>query len=264
MAQKNNYNQRTDQFMKSILFTAILGLTALSVSAADPAERVKAAAKRLADQDSYSWTSTVKNEAATGAGGGGQFRMGPTEGKTLKSGLTQITQKFGEDRTVVSFVLKDKFAVQTQDGWRSSADLAANAAGGGGGGQGRGGFMGRGLANMKRPAEEAEALAGWTKELQRIEAGVLGGDLTTEGVKQMMLRGRRPAAGGQAPEPTEAKGSVKFWVKGGQLAKYEYHIQGKVTFNDREMEINRTTTVELKDIGSTQVTVPDEVKKMIE
>jgi hypothetical protein len=49
------------------------------------------------------------------------------------------------------------------------------------------------------------------------------------------------------------------------LSKYQYNLQGKLTVGDdkREVEFNRTTTVEIKDVGSTTVKVPDEAKKKL-
>lgn len=59
------------------------------------------------------------------------------------------------------------------------------------------------------------------------------------------------------------KGNAKFWVKDGVLSKYEFHVEGTVTFNGNDREMNRTTTVEIKDVGTTQVQVPDEAKKKL-
>ena len=67
--------------------------------------------------------------------------------------------------------------------------------------------------------------------------------------------------GGNGPEISGAKGSVKFWVKDGMLFKYEIKVQGKVSFNGNDRDIDRTTTIEIKDIGSTKVEVPDDAKK---
>ena len=87
-------------------------------------------------------------------------------------------------------------------------------------------------------------------------------DLTEEGVKQLFARGpRRPGA--DAPSPTNAKGSVKFWLKDGVLSKYQYNVQGTMEFNGNDVNINRTTAVEIKDVGATKITVPDEAKKKL-
>ncbi|HXU76495.1 MAG TPA: hypothetical protein VN794_07995, partial [Methylomirabilota bacterium] len=78
--------------------------------------------------------------------------------------------------------------------------------------------------------------------------------------KSLILFGRRAGGGASA---SKASGSVKFWVKDGQLAKYQYKVQGTVTFNGEDREVERTTTVEIKDVGTTKVEVPDEAKKKI-
>jgi hypothetical protein len=72
--------------------------------------------------------------------------------------------------------------------------------------------------------------------------------------------GRR---GADAPEPKNAKGSVKFWIKDGVLSKYELKQQGTVTFNGDDRDIDGTTTVQIKDMGTTKIQVPDEAKKKL-
>ena len=63
---------------------------------------------------------------------------------------------------------------------------------------------------------------------------------------------------------TNPKGTVKFWIKDGLLLKYEYHVQGAVSFNGKDQNVDQTTTVVIKDVGTTKVEVPDEAKKIIE
>jgi hypothetical protein len=48
------------------------------------------------------------------------------------------------------------------------------------------------------------------------------------------------------------------------LSKYEVKVQGKMSFNDNEIEINRTTTVEIKDVGTAKINVPEDVKKKLQ
>ena len=69
--------------------------------------------------------------------------------------------------------------------------------------------------------------------------------------------------GANAPEISGAKGSVKFWVKDGLLSKYEIKVQGKVTVNGNDREVDRTTKIEIKDIGSTKIEVPEDAKKKL-
>ena len=56
---------------------------------------------------------------------------------------------------------------------------------------------------------------------------------------------------------------MKFWIKDGLLTKYEFKVQGKVTIGGNDRDVDRTSTVEIKDVGSTKVDVPDEAKKKL-
>ncbi len=150
-----------------------------------------------------------------------------------------------------------KGAVKTQDGWKSLSEAAE-----GDGGQGNAGrFFARRLQNFKAPAAQAEDLASKAKELKKTDDSY-SGELTEEGVKELLSFGARPG-GADAPTVSDAKGSVKFWIKDGVLSKYEFKVQGKVTFNGNDRDIDRTSSVEIKDVGSTKVEVPDEAKKKL-
>lgn len=233
---------------------AVVAGTALVASAA-PKDDVADAAQKLSDAKNYSWKSTT--ERGGGGGGGGNFRVGPTEGKTEKGGATLITMSFN-DNTIEAVRQGEKGAVKTQDGWQSFEELRQNAQGGGG--QGRG-FFGMGFRNQRNPAEEAQDLVKKSKELKK-SGDAYEAELTDEGVKELLSFGGR--RGGNAdnapPPPTNTSGTAKFWVKEGQLAKYEYHVKGTRSFNGQDREIDRTTTVEIKDVGSTKVEIPAEAK----
>jgi len=245
--------------MKRNLLIGSLLLAAGTLLAADLKDEVTAAAKKLADKDNYSWKQTSEN-----AGGGG-FGGGASEGKTQKDGLIWVSRPGRDNNTIESVKKGEKGAVKTQDGWQSLAELAAANQGGGGGGGGQGGGMGRfmamGLRNMKAPAAQAEDLAGKVKELKK-DGEAYVGELTEDGAKAQLSFGGR--AGGNGPEISGAKGSVKFWIKDGVLAKYELKVKGTMSFNGNDRDIDRTTTVEIKDIGSTKIEVSDEAKKKLE
>ena len=66
---------------------------------------------------------------------------------------------------------------------------------------------------------------------------------------------------GAGASASNAKGSVKFWLKDGALTKYEYKVQGTVSFNGNDREVDRTTTVQISNVGSTKVAVPEQGKK---
>ena len=78
----------------------------------------------------------------------------------------------------------------------------------------------------------------------------------------MQFRGGRGggAGGGEGPTISDAKGSAKFWIKDGVLSKFEFKVSGKMEFNGNQMDQDRTTTVEIKDVGKTKVEVPEAAK----
>jgi hypothetical protein len=249
--------------MKQSIILSAVALVAGSLVAADSKDEVKNAAKKLADAGGYSWKTTTDTGGAGGGGGGGaRFRPGPTEGRMGKDGVALISMTRGENTTEAA-VKGDKGAIKTDEGWKSFSELSGD----GGGQPNRGAFMARTLRNFKAPAAEAEDLLGKVKEVKKAENAYTA-DLTEEGVKSLLTFGgmRRGGGGGGAepPAPKDAKGSVKFWIKDGVLSKYEYNVQGKIVGReDREFEINRTTTVEIKDVGTTKVEVPEEAKKKL-
>jgi hypothetical protein len=239
--------------MKSLIACSTL-LAAVSLLAADK-DDVTSAVQKLAAADNYSWTITTEG----GRGGG------TSKGKIQKDGLTWTEMTRGDNTTEAVF--KDgKAAVKTEDGWEAVDLKAAPARGGGGGGGGGGGnparFMGMMLRNFKAPAAQVEDILGKAKDIAKAD-DVYGGDLTEEGAKSFLTMGRGGrggGGGGSPPAVSNAKGSVKIWLKDGVVAKYVFKVSGTVTRNGDDQDIERTTTVEIKDIGTTKLTVPDEAK----
>jgi hypothetical protein len=225
-----------------LLLPAAFLLLALSVAHGDPKSEVSEAIAKLGEQSSYSWTATPKTEGSKSGG-----RQGPVEGKTEKGGSTRLKSSAGETSYEVGFK-GEKIVVNFNGDWLSGAELGENSS-----------AIQR-LRAFKKPVDEATALAKKAKDLKRESDGVYAGELAPDAAKELFaLLGRRAA------EAPEAQGSVKFWVKEGQLAKYEFSVKGKITVGEdkREVEISRTTTVEIKEVGSTKVSFPDEAKKKL-
>jgi hypothetical protein len=254
--------------MNRAAWIGILGLlSALPAAGAprDAKEDLLAAVKKLGEAPSYGWTSTPQAPAEAPAEGNRRRGMGggPSEGKAEKDGLVWISSKTGE--TAVEGVVKgDKAAVKTAEGWKAASEFQ----GGQGGQQGRrdpaAGFA-RTLRNVKAPAVQAETLANGLKEV-KAEEGVFSGDLTEEAAKALMsFGGGRPGGNpDRAPMIEGAGGSAKFWTKDGVLSKYEYKVTGKMKFGEREIALDRTTVVEIKDVGTAKVEVPDEAKAKLQ
>ena len=234
--------------MKKSMFFSPMALMTISLIAADsnPKDDVTSAAKKLGEKANYSWKTTVVVPESA------QFRPGPTEGKTEKDGFTHVTMSFG-DNTTQAVLKGDKAAVTNREGeWQSLADLD-NA-------EGPGRFLGFFVRNIKTPAVQAADLGAAAKDLKK-EGDAYSGDLTEEGAKTLLTF--RPRGGGDGPTVSNAKGSVKFWLKDGELSKYEFKVTGKVSFNGNDRDVDRATTVEIKDVGTTKVNVPEEAKKKL-
>jgi len=263
--------------IRSAVAIVILSFAFAASARADVKEDVVAAAQKLADSESYSWTTTA--EGAGGAGAGG------AEGKTQKGGLTVLTLNLRDAQATVIFK-GEKGAYHTEaEGWQSvpAAGAGAGAGGGGGGGAAAAGGGARQpaqvIANLIRtyrpPAAQALNLAGKAQDLKQADDGCFTGTLGAEDAKSLLQRrgGRRgggagdgagdgagAGAGAGGPEIRDAAATVTFWTKDGVLTKYRFNVQGVMTVQGEDRQINRTTTVEIKDVGATKIEVPEEAK----
>ncbi len=233
--------------MKQTLIIGLIGLVAQTLSAADSGDKLSTASKQLTDKGNYSWTTTTKE--ADGSSG----RLGPVDGKADKGGLTYLSFSVS-DVPVEVFMKGEKGTAKALEGWQTFDDIAQTS--------GTAAAVVRFLRAYKCPAAESASLAEKTKELKEAE-GALSGELKEDAVKDLLLRGARRREGQEAPKIADAKGSVKFWIKEGVLTKYEIKVQGKVTAGDRDSDVDRTTTVEIKDAGSTKLELPAEAKEKL-
>jgi len=233
---------------KNILFSMMI-LAAGSLLAADssPKDDVKAAAAALGDAANYTWHQTVEVPPDS------QFKPGPTDGKTEKGGYTTLSFSFG-DNTTEAVLNGTNGAINSPDnGWQTLAEATQ-------GGPGPGTFLARMVQNYKMPAAQAADLADAAKDLTSGTNGITG-DLTDDGAKALLSFGGRR---GGAANITNPKVSVTFTLADGKLVKYSFHVTGTVSRNGNDMDIDRTTTVAITDVGTTKVEVPDDAKKKLE
>jgi hypothetical protein len=239
---------------KYFVFSLIVSAAGMLMAAdSSPKTDVLNAAAALGGADNYAWHS-----AATSPNGG-RFN-GTTDGKTQKDGYTWLSLVRG-DNTILAVIKGTNGAINTTDnGWQSLQEATADN---GGGGFNPAMFIARMVSNYKTPAAQAVDLANQAKELTAGTNGI-SGDLTDDGAKaQLTFRGGRGNGDG-GPTVSDAKGSVTFWVTDGKLVKYQFHVTGTVSFNGNDRDVDRTTTVEIKDVGTTKIDVPDEAKKKLE
>ncbi len=122
------------------------------------------------------------------------------------------------------------------------------------------------LGSVKLPHEE---LADFEKNFEKSEKAVEGettvytGPLTADAARTLASSGDKAAGKGRAS--LAYTGSARVWVnKDGAIAKYELTLKGKGTVKDKEVEVGITRTVELTEIGTTKVEVPEGAKKALE
>jgi hypothetical protein len=234
---------------------AILACSA-SLALADAKDDLAAAVQKVAGGGNYSWTTTV-------AGG---FGAGSTEGKTL-NGLAYVSLAL-RDNSYEVYIKGDKATIKTADGWKSAAEILADADNGGGGGGG-GGFnpdmmAARMTQNYKAPAGQAADMLDKLQNLQ-VADGVYSADLTEDAAKKLLTFRRRPSADANAgPQVSNAKATIKLWIADGALSKSEIHVTGTVSFNGNDRDIDRTTTIEFKNVGSTTIDVPAEAQAKLD
>jgi hypothetical protein len=246
--------------MKRIIPIAIASLAVGALFAADPSptnqvrttisetNQVKDAIAKLKGQTNYSWTATLE---LPGMG----FTPSPMKGQAEKGGYALVSQEMN-DNTLQAAFKGDKTVIKVEDQWQTLDEA-----------EGFGAMMGWFLARTRTAADEADNLLKQVKALKAGDGGVLSGDLTDEGAKDLLSFGPRGAnAGNTPPPPKNAKASVKFWLKDGALSKFESHVKGMVAFGpdqeERDMETIRT--VEIQNVGATKVEVPAEAKKKLE
>ena len=228
---------------KTITFglIAIIGQLA---SAADSSSRetLAKASQDLAGKTNYSWTASTMDADGTPA------KINPIDGKAEKGGVTYLSFIVGG--VPVEVCMKgEKGSAKALEGWQTFDEIAQTS--------GTAAAVVRFLRSYKAPAPESAALIEKVKDLKE-EEGAFSGELQDEATKEYVLIGTRRREGAEPPTTSDTQGSVRFWIKDGVVTKYEIKVQGKVTTAEKESTINRTTTVNIKDVGATKMDVPAE------
>jgi hypothetical protein len=122
------------------------------------------------------------------------------------------------------------------------------------------------LGDVKLPHEE---LTEFEKKLEKIEKAVEGettvysGALTADGARSLAATGNK--ASGKGRLNLTYSGSAKLWLnKDGQVTKYEVSIKGSGKVKERDVQVSTTRTVELSEIGTVKVEVPEAAKKSLQ
>ncbi|HWA10912.1 MAG TPA: hypothetical protein VG838_15840 [Opitutaceae bacterium] len=254
-----------------VLCGAAALLLAAGVVSASPTDAAIVAAMKLADQPGYSWTATVVRDA----------RSYTIEGKTLVGGYTQVTVPAniampanpgmrgqvgrGSSDSEVLAIFKDdeKHVVETAEGWLTPEELASRPTARTGSGRRRG------LVNdlplkfaVSLPHEDIGIIIASCAGL-RVDGDIVSGQLSDTAARLLLL-----PPGQDEVTPVQAAGAFKLWISNGMLSRYEVQLTGIVTVGParggKNVKTTQTVTVDLKDVGTTRLTVPPEAKAKLE
>ena len=118
--------------------------------------------------------------------------------------------------------------------------------------------MGMRLRNFKAPAAQVEDIVDKTKDITKAD-DAYAGDLTEEGAKSLLsMGGRRGGAGAAGFQRQRLSQVLDQRRRAHQVPVLK--VSGTITRNGDDVDIDRTTTVEIKDVGTTKLAVPDEAK----
>jgi len=227
-------------------FVAMLALGLWEAQAADLSGQVVKAASRLAAASGYAW----KTFTQTGQGG---LRAGQFEGRATREGVVYLSS-ISVEPGAEAYLKDGKGVIRRLGVWETlkEAALSTNTQ------AGAMRWLGRMLQSYQAPAAEATELATRSTNLRR-ESEAITGILTEEAVRGIIGRwGVR--VGDAEPQVSEPRGVVKFWVQDGVLTRYEYRVSAVLALDGNRKNVDRTTTVELEQIGSATVELPEEAR----
>jgi hypothetical protein len=92
------------------------------------------------------------------------------------------------------------------------------------------------------------------------DGNVAIGSLTESGADLLLV----PPGSNDLP-PEGATGTFRLWIENGAVTKYELHLSAKTAPGGRSVQggFTETITVEFKDVGTTNIAVPDAAKQKL-
>jgi len=114
-------------------------------------------------------------------------------------------------------------------------------------------------AGINLPHEELAILAANNTDVH-LENGVVSGKLTQSAADLLLV----PPGSSQRP-PEGSAGTFRLWIKDGAVTKYELKLTAETTPNGARVNggFSETSTVDLSNVGSTNVEVPDAAKRKL-
>jgi hypothetical protein len=195
--------------------------------------------------ENYSWTETLLDSLAAS-----KFTI-QTRGKVDPGGFTSVSMDLGS-RTIQGYRYENKAYVScAQRNWRSEPLLRNDET--------PGEFMARLVRRVIPPATELDLILKNGDKLKK-DGELLSADLPPGLVSKFLDQGTGRPAKTKRKDPS-GTGTVKIWTKDGAVTKYEIKLSGKVEIDGKETDVDRTRTIEITDVGTTTIDLPDQARK---
>lgn len=283
---------------KFLVALALVGCTASTRGG--PVDTAIVAAMRLSEQPSYSWRSTVSDDA----------RVYDLEGKKDRSGYTwmrlpmvkEFARRLGREAgTELEAVFRSStaYVVRTERGWRTIHELprrtwewnddfdpwivpAAR----------RANLGAAALAGLDPwdhgslppmvllpapPADDAAERpycnAQFGLSEPHAELAVIVGSFTTMTVEGRVVSGTLSDLGAQLllvreaqdhVQPLVAAGVFKLYLQGGLVARYDLRLEGILLVDRQRVRVRQQSSTHISGIGTTTVEVPDDARRKLE
>jgi hypothetical protein len=208
------------------VFASFATLRAANSSALD---EVQNAAQKLAAADNYSWTITSDSSLLSS----------PSHGKAESEGFACLDFPT-QDHGTQAILKDDRGMIKTPAGWK---------------------WLGDADDNVEVPV--CRWITEWRLHIYTLparEAWNFANHVEDLTVSNGIYSGLLPNSGNFAQD---VKCTVKFWIQDGVLTKYQVNCKGTIKAIHgltKDQHIDQTTTVEIQDIGTTKIAVPEEVK----
>jgi hypothetical protein len=227
----------------------------------DPKASVAAAARKLADQESYTWRTTVESTGGGGPFGGGQST---TTGQLEKDGYTWVVTAGSGG---LEFATKGgKAAVAIGSAWMTLDEASTRATQEGRGRFDPSRFNPEAVTGFKPPADVEDILSRATSfhETGETVTAEIPAEVASELLTSRGPGGRRGGPGGGRGGIKDPRGSISFVIEDGVLTRITMVLGGSRQFRDNEVRIDRTTATQFSGIGATNVAVPPDAKAIVD
>jgi hypothetical protein len=223
---------------KTALFCALALLAGPLLGDSAGSGDVNRAVKKITDIADYTWHSTFTDPRDP--------QSISADGQTAPDGFTYVKLSFADNSS--EFVLKNgMLAITDQSGnWQPPATLDTRP---------EVNRLSLSLAHhFRTPAAQAATLVSAVGAFKK-EGNVFSGDLTADGANALLTVPDAVA--------TNSVGSAKFWITDGNLTRFEFKVKGTSVSHGVEEETSRDTSVEIKYVGTTKVTMPNQARSLL-